>query len=1050
MHWNILHLERLAKHVRGNSSGRPKYSQAATPGKYLSIRLRIATARSHAKLSCFKSAQLTLLLATSAAAAKSEFTLVRERVPAATIVIADHPSQSAVASAIELQDHVYKISRARLPIVSDTVNVTGPRILIGESRATRSHGLSNRTFASQEYTVDVRERDVILMGRDADKPYGLRVNGSPKSITGRFGRALLFDGKADSIAVTARTGFDDNHGSLEAWVQVVKDSRGDILRLDGAPSSYHIVGYFEGTLHYMTFDGKLGVPPVVSGKLTLGWHHFLATWDARAGKKQLYVDGKSVGIAPYSATHCANAQLGVGAIVEYNPSNYFKGAIDEVRLSKQVLTPDMTHAPTDSAAQSSVVLHFDERGTAPNLTTVVDRLAMGPTLLPDLYDEQGTAYAAHHFLERLLGIRWYGPTDLGAVIPQRSTLVLSPTRIRRKPSFAWRNIMPISAWGDLMPTVAGLWDHPSKEQMQVYAFRMRNGGEQFVCTHGFYGFYDRFWEKNPKNEAAWEGHHADWFVHGQPGKPTEMCFSNSGFVRQVVSDARDFFDGKGTKYGGRAAGNFFSIGPLDDDRFCDCTGCDQDLPAYANNQHFSNGKYSNYIFQFANRVARGLQRTHADKYVSILAYASWAKYPERLQLEPNIAVQLCLGTNNYWVPASERNELGIYREWVTKAKGNPIYLWLYPEFPEAIALWRGFTAFPGFNAQGIAQQMKMYYRDGIRGMFPEGITTQLNEYIYNQLAFDATQDVDLMINEFFTLYYGAASEPMRRLWTEIEDTFRTPSNYPIEVQTEDKDFHQTEEMAWKYLGNSERMARWEKYLAAAKEQAQSPEERARVALFEQGQWQPIVNAKRKYDNKTQYQSLVNRERLQPPLTSVIRKLPANIAGVLSGVDWRIGTPLRLTRDAQGYPIDRDITVTVLHDDKYLYMQLREAGNTSSLARTDAIFNSDDWEIFLAAQRDKPYRQIGINALGRYETIAYGESSNWRGRLTVTSDVLPSIWTVRLCIPLEEVVPNGIRTGQILYLNVIRGSTGGKPSPALSANYSNSFHDPTRLAKFNVE
>lgn len=1023
---------------------------------YIRVRARIAISSSvrkkpHVRSKAISLPLTVLVLTTQASSAMPELTFVSERKPTATIVIARHPTQAAAASAVELREHLFRITGVRLAILPDTARTTGTRILVGESAATRAFGLTTGAFASQEYLIDFHKGDLALVGRDAVTSYGIQVIGSPKRVNGVFGRALSFNGQSDSISITAKTGFDDNHGTLAAWVRLVEGSKGDVLRLDGgSPWSYHVLTCRDRSLRYMTYDGKLGVPPVASAQLALGWHYVVMTWSAAQTRKELFIDGTSAGTAPYTPTHCANAHLGIGAIVEYNPSNYFKGSIDSVRLSNQAQANGRAGMrPQDQLPGTSLALDFDESAGPPHLSDVFDRLELGSAVLPNPYDEQATAYATHHFLEQFCGVRWYGPTELGLVAPQKATLTVSGASIRRRPSFRWRNIMPISTWGNLMPTVAALWDNPSKDQLRLYAFRMRNGGEHFTCTHSFYGFYDRFWQKNPKHEQVWVGQRPDWFVHDTAGQPPEMCYSNPGFIRQVVTDARDFFNGKGLKDGESAVGDFFALGPMDNDNFCPCPGCDRDLALYANNRHFANGRYSNYIFEFSNRVAHELAKTHPDKYVSVLTYASWAKHPDQVRLERNIAVQLCLGVNNYWVPATERNELAIYNEWVSKEKGRPIYLWLYPEFPEAIALLHGFTAFPGFNARGIARQMKMYYRDRIRGLFPEGITTQLNEYVYNQLAFDATQDSEHLITEFFDLYYGAAADPMRRLWMEIEGTFSNSANYPSDVQTADKDFHQTEEMAWKYLGTAERILQWGRYLETAKSLASTDAERARVALFERGQWVPILMAKRLYDNKTQYQAQVERERILPPRSYEIPALRTNANGDARSVDWTAGAVLQLDHGIQGYPTDRNVSAVIAHDQHYLYLQLQETGDTSGLARTDAIFNSDDWEIFIAPSRAKPYRQIGINAQGKLASYAYGEAAPWNPKATVISDVQSDRWRVWLCIPLVDLVPGGLASDRVFYLNVVRGSTGSRGHPALSPNFSSNFHDPSRLAAFKL-
>ena len=63
-----------------------------------------------------------------------------------------------------------------------------------------------------------------------------------------------------------------------------------------------------------------------------------------------------------------------------------------------------------------------------------------------------------------------------------------------------------------------------------------------------------------------------------------------------------------------------------------------------------------------------------------------------------------------------------------------------------------------------------------------------------------------ILGEFFTRYYGAAAEPMRRLYLRIEEIFSIPDNYPAEVLQVDQHWHQDEDMAWGVLGTEERLA----------------------------------------------------------------------------------------------------------------------------------------------------------------------------------------------------------------------------------------------------
>ena len=123
---------------------------------------------------------------------------------------------------------------------------------------------------------------------------------------GNFGSAQEFAG-ADAVTVPS-SGFDDNIGSLECWVNFTGtggNDNGTILRIDGAnPSTYHLLQRVGGNgVQYLVYDGQHQyVVNSLSNTLT-GWHHVLATHTtASGGKIELFIDGVSQGTAGYSAT----------------------------------------------------------------------------------------------------------------------------------------------------------------------------------------------------------------------------------------------------------------------------------------------------------------------------------------------------------------------------------------------------------------------------------------------------------------------------------------------------------------------------------------------------------------------------------------------------------------------------------------------------------------------------------------------------------------------------------------------------------------------------
>ncbi len=115
------------------------------------------------------------------------------------------------------------------------------------------------------------------------------------------------------------------------------------------------------------------------------------------------------------------------------------------------------------------------------------------TGLPEVFDEQGTCYAVYDFLERACGVRWYMPGEFGLVYTPTATLTVGGASVRRKPAFSFRQ-------GDYTPVYGLLkegWNNPGGADLVLFKRRLRWGGSPYAANHSFYGYYDRFWEKNP-------------------------------------------------------------------------------------------------------------------------------------------------------------------------------------------------------------------------------------------------------------------------------------------------------------------------------------------------------------------------------------------------------------------------------------------------------------------------------------------------------------------------------------------------------------------------
>ena len=433
--------------------------------------------------------------------------------------------------------------------------------------------------------------------------------------------------------------------------------------------------------------------------------------------------------------------------------------------------------------------------------------------LPGFFDDQGTCYATYHFLEQFCGIRWYGPTELNIVIPSKKTLILRGGEIRRS-----RDIKHIHALGGGWPIIKVQWNNPNNDELNLYWRRMRIGGEKWAGNHTIWRKTVREIFNSPEYQAKGKG------------SGSQLCYTNPKLIQQVAHVARDYFNGEELRDGFKAMGDYFAVVPDDNYSWCKCENCRLILDISEKDKRgegfFSNARNSYYIFNFVNDVAKEVRKTHPNKFIVALAYSSYAYPPKDIKLEPNICVTPCLhlcygyDKRTYYV-----NDMAIYRAWLEEGE-RPLYLWNYFHHPMEPAVIGKWNCFPCFMPDVISREIKRYHKDGIRGVFLCGIGQQLDYYLYTQTAFDIDTDYQKVVDEFFTLYFGAASEPMKMFYYRIS-----------EINREEGLVGTSLEKSWGKLGTPERMKELGIYIDEAIKLAKTDIEKRRVDTWKRGVWE---------------------------------------------------------------------------------------------------------------------------------------------------------------------------------------------------------------------
>ncbi len=673
---------------------------------------------------------------------------------------------------------------------------------------------------------------------------------------------------------------------------------------------------------------------------------------------------------------------------------------------------------------------------------------------PQMFDAKGTLHAAYDFLEQCCGVRWFDQTEFGTDVANSKTLKVTPKDIRRTPAFSYSDAGYIAGNMELFDRESSLWtvrwsestpkfqewldliyekgrklpactSHPHRwlayERSHVFAFltRRKIGGEPFKTNHSFYGWYDRFWEKNPKNPDVFVAKKPEWFAQGYPDEkvPPQLCYTNPEVVKQCLADARAFFalpeeERQKARLG---TDKFFPVVPMDNGSFCKCPNCTKLCSAGDAGPEFSNGQHSALVWSFVNQVAKGLKQSNPDKMISALAYASYAWRPKGMDIEKNIAVQMCLfpqaAANN---PKMLDNDDMILNQW---ADGRPLYLWLYtglttghkPQVP----------MFPAPMADHYGPLMRKYSKSGVKGIFFNGIPQETDAYFLFKLTDDPFQDTEKLMDDYFTRMYGPKAGPtLKEFYKFAESIYANPRNYPQGAKGP--------ELYYGTLGTGPRMRKLSQLVKQAEEQlADAPEIwKKRFAVFKLGTWEYMRQGRESYEK-----SKVAKASSSIAVACPVDMLKPDISA--SGeIDWRdaqsFGGFNGWLKDSGDISL-RKITSRMIHDGKNLHISLDEK-DMDSIAR-----DGDSWEILMRSPDGKSFHKLFIAASGKITGQIIkdgGAPQEWSTHgARAVSKISDREWNLAFSMPIPESLRE--KDGR-LFFNIRRNDAAGEDSPVLVA------------------
>lgn len=704
----------------------------------------------------------------------------------------------------------------------------------------------------------------------------------------------------------------------------------------------------------------------------------------------------------------------------------------------------------------------------------------------DLYlvggQPRGTLYAAYHFLEDVLGVHWWNPWE--EAVPSQPTLKLGALNLRGKPTFRYRDIyMLYGQDGGRFAARNRLNRDGDSAITSEYGGHVAYGPPYLV--HTFFLYFP------PKEYFA---AHPEWFsfIDGKRvGEGAQFCLTNPELRQAFLTKLRSYI---ATSWAEAKTANLppplvFSVSQNDWGNPCQCEPC-QTIAK-------TEGSEAGPLLDFVNFMADGIKDQYPNVFVDTLAYNHTQQAPKTLKCRDNVIIRLCDTQADMLKPITAPENKAFRDHLLTWAgMSRNLRIWDY-----AVTYGSPNIGMPLPTAHTYGPDYRFYAAHNVEGVFTEmeyPVLADLRDFkvwVMMKRLENANADYDRLTDTFMDGHYGPAGKAVKAYLRALEREARAckststcwqpflPTYLNLAFVTRAQKLFDDADQAVKTDAELSRRVRFARLsldratlIAYAKMMSEwlaehsgpegFPLDRKAVGARALATWCAQIDQRVPEAQRAQEKLVAENEikRFDIAIPAVTAPRIPEAGGDPRKADWTKAASLgnKWYARASDRPSTRKFSGRIAHDGQYLYLELTDPCETAKLNASPTVFCYDDWEIFFANKHwAVSYRQYALGPTGLTVALSHDEVNKAncipvddKGGMQAVSDTkAPDKWVSYVTFPLDKVVPEGVKSGEKIYMNITR-VTGpaitGKNSYEIDSWVSFcSVHDVDRLAEITL-